>query len=31
MRHRAGSLWLTIILHALNNMTAVVLTMWLGG
>ncbi|MGX1323405.1 membrane protease YdiL (CAAX protease family) [Bradyrhizobium sp. USDA 377] len=30
MRHRAGSLWLTIILHALNNMTAVVLTMWLG-
>lgn len=31
MRHRANSLWLTIILHALNNMTAVVLTMWLGG
>ncbi|WP_020607956.1 CPBP family intramembrane glutamic endopeptidase [Bradyrhizobium huanghuaihaiense] len=30
MRHRTGSLWLTIILHALNNMTAVVLTMWLG-
>ncbi|WP_431203627.1 CPBP family intramembrane glutamic endopeptidase [Bradyrhizobium betae] len=30
MRYRAGSLWLTIILHALNNMTAVVLTMWLG-
>ena len=30
MRHRANSLWLTIILHALNNMTAVVLTMWLG-
>ncbi|WP_027547190.1 CPBP family intramembrane glutamic endopeptidase [Bradyrhizobium sp. WSM2254] len=31
MRHRANSLWLTIVLHALNNMTAVVLTMWLGG
>lgn len=31
MRHRANSLWLTILLHALNNMTAVVLTMWLGG
>ena len=30
MRHRANSLWLTIMLHALNNMTAVVLTMWLG-
>jgi membrane protease YdiL (CAAX protease family) len=30
MRHRANSLWLTILLHALNNMTAVVLTMWLG-
>ena len=30
MRHRANSLWLTIVLHALNNMTAVVLTMWLG-
>jgi membrane protease YdiL (CAAX protease family) len=31
MRHRAGSLWLTILLHGVNNMTAVVLTMWLGG
>lgn len=31
MRHRANSLWLTIVLHALNNLTAVVLTMWLGG
>ena len=31
MRYRAHSLWLTIVLHALNNMTAVVLTMWLGG
>ncbi|MET4388874.1 membrane protease YdiL (CAAX protease family) [Bradyrhizobium sp. F1.4.3] len=30
MRHRANSLWLTIVLHALNNLTAVVLTMWLG-
>jgi hypothetical protein len=30
MRYRAGSLWLTIALHALNNLTAVVLTMWLG-
>jgi len=30
MRYRANSLWLTIALHALNNMTAVVLTMWLG-
>jgi membrane protease YdiL (CAAX protease family) len=30
MRYRAGSLWLTIVLHALNNLTAVVLTMWLG-
>ncbi|MGV7215926.1 CPBP family intramembrane glutamic endopeptidase [Bradyrhizobium sp. UFLA05-112] len=31
MRYRANSLWLTIVLHALNNLTAVVLTMWLGG
>ena len=30
MRYRAQSLWLTIVLHALNNLTAVVLTMWLG-
>lgn len=30
MRYRFNSLWLTILLHALNNMTAVVLTMWLG-
>ena len=30
MRYRANSLWLTIVLHALNNLTAVVLTMWLG-
>lgn len=30
MRYRANSLWLTTILHALNNLTAVVLTMWLG-
>jgi len=30
MRHRSSSLWLTIVLHALNNLTAVVLTMWLG-
>ena len=29
MRYRFGSLWLTIVLHALNNLTAVVLTMWL--
>jgi len=30
MRYRGNSLWLTIMLHALNNLTAVVLTMWLG-
>jgi membrane protease YdiL (CAAX protease family) len=30
MRYRSSSLWLTIVLHALNNLTAVVLTMWLG-
>jgi len=30
MRYRGQSLWLTIVLHALNNLTAVVLTMWLG-
>jgi uncharacterized protein len=30
MRYRSQSLWLTIVLHALNNLTAVVLTMWLG-
>ena len=30
IRYRSGSTWLTIVLHALNNMTAVVLTMWLG-
>ena len=29
MRYRGQSLWLTIVLHALNNLTAVVLTMWL--
>lgn len=29
MRYRGNSLWLTIILHALNNLTAVVLTVWL--
>lgn len=29
MRYRANSLWLTVVLHALNNLTAVVLTMWL--
>ncbi|MGY8660918.1 type II CAAX endopeptidase family protein [Bradyrhizobium sp. UFLA05-109] len=30
MRYRGNSLWLTVVLHALNNLTAVVLTMWLG-
>lgn len=30
MRYRGKSLWLTIVLHGLNNLTAVVLTMWLG-
>ncbi len=30
MRYRGQSLWLTIALHALNNLTAVLLTMWLG-
>jgi membrane protease YdiL (CAAX protease family) len=30
MRYRGQSLWLTIVLHALNNLAAVVLTMWLG-
>jgi uncharacterized protein len=30
MRYRGKSLWLTIVLHALNNLAAVVLTMWLG-
>lgn len=30
LRYRTNSLWLTIVLHALNNLTAVVLTMWLG-
>ena len=30
MRYRGQSLGLTIVLHALNNLTAVVLTMWLG-
>ena len=30
MRYRGQSLWLTIVLHAMNNLTAVVLTMWLG-
>ncbi|RQH16108.1 type II CAAX endopeptidase family protein [Bradyrhizobium sp. RP6] len=30
MRYRSDSLWVTIVLHSLNNLTAVVLTMWLG-
>lgn len=29
LRHRTGSLWLTVILHGLNNLAATVQTMWL--
>ncbi|MGB3866103.1 MAG: CPBP family intramembrane glutamic endopeptidase [Xanthobacteraceae bacterium] len=29
LRHRTGSTWLTVVLHALNNLAATVQTMWL--
>jgi len=31
LRYRSGSTWLTIILHGLNNLAAVLQTMWLAG
>ena len=31
MRYRSNSLWLTILLHGLNNLGALVQTMWLAG
>ena len=31
LRYRSGSLWLTIVLHGLNNLAATVQTMWLAG
>jgi membrane protease YdiL (CAAX protease family) len=31
MRYRSNSTWLTIVLHGLNNLGAVVQTMWLAG
>jgi len=31
MRYRSNSIWLTIVLHGLNNLGAVVQTMWLAG
>ena len=31
MRYRGNSLWLTIVLHGLNNLGALVQTMWLAG
>jgi uncharacterized protein len=31
LRYRSGSLWLTIVLHGLNNLAATLQTMWLAG
>jgi uncharacterized protein len=31
LRYRSGSIWLTVILHGLNNLAAVVQTIWLTG
>jgi membrane protease YdiL (CAAX protease family) len=31
LRYRSGSLWLTIVLHGLNNLAATVQTIWLAG
>lgn len=31
LRHRSNSIWLTVILHGLNNLAAVVQTIWLAG
>jgi uncharacterized protein len=31
LRYRSGSVWLTIVLHGLNNLAAVVQTIWLAG
>jgi uncharacterized protein len=31
LRYRSGSIWLTIVLHGLNNLGAVAQTMWLAG
>ena len=31
LRYRSQSTWLTIVLHGLNNLAAVVQTLWLGG
>jgi uncharacterized protein len=31
MRYRSNSLWLTVVLHGLNNLGAVLQTMWLAG
>lgn len=31
LRYRSGSIWLTVILHGLNNLGAVVQTIWLAG
>jgi membrane protease YdiL (CAAX protease family) len=30
-RYRSNSIWLTVVLHGLNNLAAVVQTMWLAG
>jgi uncharacterized protein len=31
LRYRSNSIWLTVVLHGLNNLAAVVQTMWLAG
>jgi len=31
LRYRFNSTWLTIVIHGLNNLGAVVQTMWLAG
>jgi uncharacterized protein len=31
LRYRSGSIWLTVVLHGLNNLAAVVQTIWLAG
>jgi membrane protease YdiL (CAAX protease family) len=31
LRYRSNSTWLTVIVHGLNNLAAVVQTIWLAG
>jgi membrane protease YdiL (CAAX protease family) len=31
LRYRRNSIWLTVVLHGLNNLAATLQTMWLAG